>query len=69
MWGIMIPETRDQAVTILMEESGRKKVSIKQRWIWEGMIPEEFQPRVVEIFQNCLKQQEERSRAIRETVG
>lgn len=69
MWNIMISETKEQAVNAIMEEFGRSKVATKQNWIYQGMIPEEHQPRVVEIFQNCLKQQEQRSREIRESIA
>ena len=68
MWGIMLSDTKDQAVNAIMEEFGRGKASTKQNWIYQGMIPEEHQARVVEIFQNCLLQQEQRSKEIRETT-
>ncbi|MEM7487080.1 MAG: hypothetical protein AAF348_17875 [Bacteroidota bacterium] len=64
MWGRMLQETKHEAVQILMDEYDHSKVAIKQNWIYQGMIPEEKQPRVVEIFQNLLVQQEKKTKKL-----
>lgn len=64
MWNRMLRETKHQAVETLMSEFNHSKIAIKQNWIYQGAIPEEKQPRIVEIFQNLLVQQEERTKQI-----
>ena len=58
--------TREDALSCLMLEFDIKSPKlIKNNWIIGGRIPEANQARTVEIFQNLLRQQEERIRNIK----
>lgn len=58
--------TREDALTCLMLEFNLNSTKgIKNKWIIGGRIPEDNQARTVEIFQNLLRQQEERIRNIK----
>ena len=58
--------TREDALSCLMLEFNLKSTkAIKNKWIIGGRIPEANQARTVEIFQNLLRQQEERIRNIK----
>lgn len=58
--------TREDALTCLMLEFNLKSTKgIKNKWIIGGRIPEADQARTVEIFQNLLRQQEEKIRNIK----
>lgn len=61
MWGLMLKDTRIQAIEALEDEFKLKKIYIKQAWIWGMSIPEDYQPKVVEIFQKLLALQIERT--------
>ena len=58
--------TREDALKCLMLEFDIESPKlIKNKWIIGGRIPEANQARTVEIFQNLLRQQEERIRNIK----
>lgn len=63
LWALMLKETKNEAVKALSKEESFKvsdEIYIRQTWISKGNIPETCQERVVEIFQNCLKAQNEK---------
>lgn len=54
----MDQNTREEALMCLKNESGlQSKKFIKNEWIIGGRIPEVYQGRTVEIFQNLLRKQ------------
>ena len=58
LWGRMVKETQVKAAATLMVEFNlTSSTYVKQTWIWGGKTPLEKQPKVVEIFQNLLKEQ------------
>lgn len=49
--------TRKKALTCLLDEFNVKRRKwVKNEWIIGGRIPEAYQERIVELFQNLLKQ-------------
>ena len=59
-WDQMLPVTRKKAMQRILNESSfdvTDVIYIKQFWIWGGRVPLKHQARLIEIFQNALKQQ------------
>lgn len=58
LWGMMLTDTKQEAVRALMENYGlTSETALKQNWIYRGMIPEDYQDGVIEIFQKLLRKQ------------
>ena len=58
MFSKMNDETRQEALECLMVEFHQDSTkSIKKNWIIGGRIPEEYQEKIVHIFQNLLRTQ------------
>ena len=58
MFSKMNDETRQEALECLMIEFHQDSTkSIKKNWIIGGRIPEEYQEKIVHIFQNLLRTQ------------
>ncbi|MDO1513685.1 hypothetical protein Q2T41_13560 [Maribacter confluentis] len=58
MFSKMNDETRQEALECLMTEFHQESTKkIQKNWIIGGRIPEEHQPRIVQIFQNLLRVQ------------
>lgn len=63
MWGRMLPETKDLVVDALVKEYGNEARTIRNVWIYGGAIPKKNLPRVVEVCQNALRIQEQKTLA------
>ncbi len=66
VWKHMISETKKSALKSILEESSfdvNDEIYVKQTWIWGGRIPEAYQKKVLEIFQNEMKIQNEKLNA------
>jgi hypothetical protein len=56
MFSNMNDETRQEALECLVEEFNEKSTKhIQKNWIIGGRIPEDYQEKVVHIFQNLLR--------------
>ena len=56
MFSKMNDETRQEALQCLLEEFDEKSTKyIQKNWIIGGRIPEEYQEKIVQIFQNFLR--------------
>lgn len=57
-------ENKTKFMEMAAEDLGRSPLTLRQHWFahfWS--IPEEHQPRVVELLQNAIKEQNEKSKA------
>jgi len=54
----MIPDTREQVLAALAEEFNNEERTIRDVWIYSKAVPKKYRPRVVEICQNALRNQE-----------
>lgn len=58
MFSKMNDETREEALDCLMAEFKQHSAKyIRKNWIIGGRIPEEYQEKIVHIFQNLLRTQ------------
>lgn len=54
----MNDSTREEALTCLKKEFNvKERKLVKNEWIIGGRIPEAYQERIVELFQNLLRNQ------------
>lgn len=58
MFSKMNDKTRQEALDCLMAEFNQESTKfLRQNWIIGGRIPEEYQEKIVHIFQNLLRTQ------------
>lgn len=57
---MMLEDTRKQAVKAVCGELKTSEDYFKNRWLWGQKMPDEKQPIVTRIFQNALRNQNER---------
>ncbi len=59
LFKLMDHSTKEEALVCLKYESGlQSRKSIKSEWIMGGRMPEAYQERTVEMFQNLLRKQQ-----------
>lgn len=67
IYGRLSVKNKKSAVDAIVNKTKRKKITVKQLWIWGDAIPEEHQKSVEKILKKILNEQEtENSR--KETV-
>jgi hypothetical protein len=59
LFRLMDHNTKEEALVCLKYESGlQSRKLVKKEWIMAGRIPEAYQGRTVEMFQNLLRKQQ-----------
>lgn len=64
LWKLMLSETKKETLQSILNEEAfdvNDEIYVKQTWIYALRIPEKYKPRVLEIFQNSLKIQNEKT--------
>jgi len=69
LWERMLPETKRAAVEVLKSEFDLINTAfVRQTWISSGAIPIDKQKRVIDLFVQIVKQQEEKSLELTTTL-